>query len=89
MFLQETKWRYYKLTPSSEDYLDNAWISVSGALLLIHAYFLMSPSITDRALKGLEDYHNILRWPSIIFRLTNDLGTSTVCSFFFGIESKF
>nr|POE80650.1 putative terpene synthase 12 [Quercus suber] len=75
-FLQETKWRYYKRTPSSEDYLGNAWISVSGALILVHAYFLMSPSITNRALAGLEDYHNLLRWPSIIFRLCNDLGTS-------------
>ncbi|KAM4103741.1 hypothetical protein ACJW30_06G101000 [Castanea mollissima] len=75
-FLQETKWRYYKCTPSSEDYLDNAWMSASGALILVHAYFLMSPSITNRALEGLEDYHNLLRWPSIIFRLCNDLGTS-------------
>ncbi|KAK4577390.1 hypothetical protein RGQ29_027760 [Quercus rubra] len=75
-FLQETKWCYYKRTPSSEDYLDNAWMSVSGALILVHAYFLMSPSITNRALEGLEDYHNLLRWPSIIFRLCNDLGTS-------------
>lgn len=75
-FLQETKWRYYKRTPSSEDYLDNAWLSSSGALLLVHAYFLMSPSITNRALEGLEDYHNLLRWPSIIFRLCNDLVTS-------------
>ena len=71
------------------DYLDNAWMSVSGALILVHAYFLTSPSITKRALEGLEDYHNLLRWPSIIFRLCNDLVTSTVCSFFFGIESKF
>ncbi|KAK9984748.1 hypothetical protein SO802_034273 [Lithocarpus litseifolius] len=75
-FLQETKWRYYKRAPSSEDYLNNAWMSASGALLLVHAYFLMSQRITNRALEGLEDYHNLLRWPSIIFRLCNDLGTS-------------
>ncbi|OMO99925.1 hypothetical protein COLO4_13037 [Corchorus olitorius] len=35
-----------------------------------------SPHINDKALESLENYHDLLRWPSLIFRLCNDLGTS-------------
>ncbi|KAH7516287.1 hypothetical protein FEM48_Zijuj10G0119300 [Ziziphus jujuba var. spinosa] len=34
--------------------------------------------VTQEALQCLEDYPNILRWPSMIFRLADDLGTSSV-----------
>ncbi|KAB1210108.1 putative terpene synthase 12 [Morella rubra] len=76
-FLREAKWCYNKDIPSFKDYLDNGWLSVSGPLILVHAYFLVTTKFTDQALVGLEKYHDLLRWPSIKFRLYNDLSTST------------
>ncbi|KAK6919436.1 Terpene synthase, N-terminal domain [Dillenia turbinata] len=75
-FLQEAKWLYDKETPTFEEYFENGWLSVSGCVILVHTYFLASPNITRDALDCLEKYHDILRWPSIIFRLCNDLATS-------------
>ncbi|KAL3714802.1 hypothetical protein ACJRO7_006668 [Eucalyptus globulus] len=74
-FLQEAKWSYNKTTPRFEEYLNNGWISSSGHVILIHAYFLSSPSMRREELESLEHYHDILRLPSMIFRLTNDLVT--------------
>ncbi|KAA3463645.1 putative terpene synthase 12 [Gossypium australe] len=75
-FLKEAEWAHSKHVPTFQDYLENAWVSVSGHIFLVHAYFLQSPNITSEALDSLEQYHDILRWPSTIFRLCNDLGTS-------------
>lgn len=77
-FLQEKKWNQNKETPSFEEYLENGWMSSSGGLLLVNAYLSMSKDITKQGLESLQNYHNLLRWPSVIFRLTNDLATSTV-----------
>ncbi|CAK9178940.1 unnamed protein product [Ilex paraguariensis] len=76
-FLVEAEWNYRKQTPTLEDYLENAWRSVSGNVILVHAYFLMSQNVTTEALEYLERHHDILKWSSMIFRLCNDLGTST------------
>lgn len=77
-FLQEAKWSSNKDMPTFKDYLDNAWVSVSGVVILVHAYFLLNRTDTKQALGGLEKYHDLLRWPSTIFRLFNDLSTSAV-----------
>ncbi|XP_062153149.1 tricyclene synthase TPS4, chloroplastic-like [Alnus glutinosa] len=75
-FLQEAKWCSKKDMPTFEDYLNNAWLSVSGAIALVHSYFFLNQKFSKQALEGLEKYHDLLRWPSIIFRLCNDLSTS-------------
>jgi isoprene synthase len=64
--------------PTFEDYLNNAWLSVSGAIALVHSYFFLNQKFSKQALEGLEKYHDLLRWPSIIFRLCNDMSTSMV-----------
>ena len=79
-FLVEAKWYYEGETPKYEDYINNGWVSSSGPLLLTHAYFLASPSITREGLDCLFNNHDLLRLPSIIFRLANDLATSEVCT---------
>ncbi|KAI4295389.1 hypothetical protein L6164_035439 [Bauhinia variegata] len=77
-FLQEAKWQRDKDLPTFEDYLNNAWVSVSGVVILVHSYFMLNHhSITKEALDSLQNHHNLLRTPSTIFRLCNDLGTST------------
>nr|KYP50335.1 hypothetical protein KK1_027914 [Cajanus cajan] len=75
-FLQEAKWCRDKHVPKFEEYLNNAWVSVSGVVILTHAYFLLNHSITKEALESLDNYHSLLQTPSTIFRLCNDLGTS-------------
>ncbi|KAA8524552.1 hypothetical protein F0562_010975 [Nyssa sinensis] len=76
-FLVEAKWRYTKYTPTLDAYLENGWQSVSGVLILVHTYFLMNQNITKEALEGLDKHHDLLRCSSMIFRLSNDLGTSS------------
>ncbi|CAK8576235.1 unnamed protein product [Lathyrus sativus] len=75
-FLQEAKWCNNKHIPKFDDYLNNAWVSVSGVVLLTHSYFLLNHSITKEGLEYLENCHLLLQRPSIIFRLCNDLATS-------------
>ncbi|KAL1325060.1 hypothetical protein HN51_035151 [Arachis hypogaea] len=75
-FLIEAKWCKEKNIPKFEEYLNNAWVSVSGVVILTHAYFLLNHNITKEALDSLHNYHGLLRGPSTIFRLCNDLGTS-------------
>lgn len=77
-FLQEARWSHNKITPPFDEYLENGWVSVSGAVILIHAYFLCGSDITKQGLDSLEKYHDLLRWPSTVFRLCNDLATSSV-----------
>ncbi|KAI7980749.1 hypothetical protein LOK49_Contig111G00009 [Camellia lanceoleosa] len=75
-FLVEAKWCFNKETPTFAAYLENAWRLVSRVVILVHAYFLMTKTITKEALDSLQAYHSLLECSSIIFRLTNDLGTS-------------
>ncbi|KDP35322.1 hypothetical protein JCGZ_09481 [Jatropha curcas] len=76
-YLLEAKWYYNGYTPTLQEYIDNAWISIAGPVTLAHGYFLSKSPITTDALKALNEYPNIIRWSSMIFRLANDLGTSS------------
>ncbi|KAL0437615.1 UNVERIFIED_CONTAM: Isoprene synthase, chloroplastic [Sesamum radiatum] len=75
-FLREAEWRYKKEIPKFDEYLDHGWTSSSGVVLLTHAYFLTSPNITHEAIKALNNGHGLLRTPSTVFRLANDLSSS-------------
>lgn len=75
-FLREAKWSYKKHIPKFDEYLNNGWTSSSGVVLLTHAYFLTTQTITDEAIKSLSDTNGLLRFPSTIFRLANDLSSS-------------
>ncbi|KAF5741462.1 terpene synthase [Tripterygium wilfordii] len=76
-FLQEAKWSHGKCIPTFEEYLENGWRSVSGVLILTHTYFLLGQTISKQALECLENCHQLLRSSSMIFRLCNDMGTSS------------
>ncbi|KAM7500250.1 hypothetical protein LguiA_024664 [Lonicera macranthoides] len=75
-YLVEAKWYHNGYTPTLEEYLENAWISISGPTVLMHAYFFVSNHHSKDALECPEKYSNLIRWSSIILRLTDDLGTS-------------
>ncbi|KAJ9139584.1 hypothetical protein P3X46_030308 [Hevea brasiliensis] len=75
-YLLEAKWYHSGYTPSVEEYSDNAWVSISAPLLLVHAYFAVPNHITKEASECILDYPNIVKWSSLITRLADDLGTS-------------
>ena len=77
-FLVEARWYHTGYTPTLQEYLSNAWISVSGPVILLHSYFFVTNPITEEALESLERNRNIIRWSSLLVRLTDDLGTSSV-----------
>ncbi|KAF5442391.1 hypothetical protein F2P56_035054 [Juglans regia] len=75
-FMLEAKWFYTGYKPSFQEYIENAWISIAAPVVLVHAYFLVTNPITTEALECLEGYPDIIRWSSLLVRLTDDLGTS-------------
>ncbi|KAL7233761.1 hypothetical protein ACSBR1_017382 [Camellia fascicularis] len=76
-YLVEAKWNYSGYIPTSEEYMNNAWISISAPVILTHAYFLCTNPITKEGLECLEKYPNMIRWSATILRLADDLGTSS------------
>ncbi|KAI5658395.1 hypothetical protein M9H77_27188 [Catharanthus roseus] len=76
----KAKWYFSGYTPTLEEYLNNAWISIGALVILVNAYFLVRNSIKKEALECLfldNKYHNIIRCSSMILCLAVDLGTSS------------
>ncbi|XP_020528586.1 (-)-alpha-terpineol synthase [Amborella trichopoda] len=63
-FLVEAKWYKMGYTPTLDEYLSNGWISVSGPLILVHAYFLVAQNITEEAINCISNDQNLIQWPS-------------------------
>ncbi|KAF5952753.1 hypothetical protein HYC85_010697 [Camellia sinensis] len=76
-YLVEAQWYYSGYIPNSEEYMNNAWISISAPVILTYAYFLCTNPITKEGLECLEKYPNMIRWSATILRLADDLGTSS------------
>ncbi|XP_059456694.1 myrcene synthase, chloroplastic-like [Corylus avellana] len=75
-YLLEAKWYYSGYTPSLQEYIENACISISAQVMLVHVYFSITNPITKEALDCLEEFPNIIRWSAVVLRLADDLGTS-------------
>ncbi|XP_048325438.2 myrcene synthase, chloroplastic isoform X4 [Ziziphus jujuba] len=76
-YLQEAKLYYSGYTPTLQEYIENAWVSISAPLVLVHAYFFLNNPITQEELQRLEEYSGIIRSSAIVLRLADDLGTSS------------
>nr|GME18590.1 terpene synthase 10-like [Ipomoea batatas] len=75
--LQEAKWYHSGYTPTYQEYIENAWISIGCPIILVHAFLhVNNPGEDAAALNCLTDYHEIIRLSSMILRLANDKGTS-------------
>lgn len=74
-FLKEAKWYHSGYKPTLEKYLENGAVSVAAPLVLFCAYFLTAEKITVDALDYIDKFPSIMRCPSLVLRLTNDLGT--------------
>ncbi|KAI3846400.1 hypothetical protein MKW92_019530 [Papaver armeniacum] len=75
-YLVEATWFYSGYTPTFEEYMSNAWVSISGPTVQSIAYFLLTDEITEDALESIRKHTDLMRWSSTIFRLVDDLGTS-------------
>lgn len=80
-YLLEAKWFYEGHKPTFDEYMNNAWITISGPLILSCAFFLMNHEITKERLALLNSYPDLIRTSAYAFRLLDDLGTANVCIF--------
>ncbi|KAH0647128.1 hypothetical protein KY290_033128 [Solanum tuberosum] len=77
--LREAKWYYNGYTPSLEEYMDNAWMSIGIPVIVINLFFCVTNPITKEAIESLSKYPHIIRCSATIIRLADDLATSMVC----------
>ncbi|CAL5352012.1 unnamed protein product [Camellia sinensis] len=79
-YLKEVNWAHSGQIPTMEEYVNHAWTSIAAPVMLTHAYLLstnpLSNPITQEELDSLENYHDLIKWSSLIVRLYDDLGTS-------------
>nr|QWD59173.1 terpene synthase 4 [Aconitum carmichaelii] len=75
-YLVESKWFHTGYKPTLDEYLENAWVSITGPMINLHAYVFMTPNITKEALDYLDSSPDLIYWSSMILRLTDDLATS-------------
>nr|QJX58301.1 monoterpene synthase 16 transcript variant 2 [Salvia pomifera] len=76
-FFKEAQWYYSGYTPSLEEYLNNAKVSISSPTIISQVYFTLPNSSTDKeVIESLYEYHNILNLSGMILRLADDLGTT-------------
>ncbi|XP_008460931.2 terpene synthase 10-like isoform X1 [Cucumis melo] len=76
-YLQEAKWYHSNYKPTLEEYMDNAWVSISGPVILVHSYVFATSHIAKEELESLDKTNDIIRWSSTILRLADDLATSS------------
>uniref|UniRef100_A0A7N1A7L4 Uncharacterized protein n=1 Tax=Kalanchoe fedtschenkoi TaxID=63787 RepID=A0A7N1A7L4_KALFE len=75
-YLKEARWYHQGHQPTLKEYMSNARISVGVNLVTVHAYIFYPKPVSEAELKYLESDPDILQWAAIIFRISNDLGTS-------------
>ncbi|KAM0051867.1 putative R-linalool synthase [Helianthus debilis subsp. tardiflorus] len=76
-YLLEARWYYTGHEPTLQEYMDNAWVSISSPLVYMHIRFSSPFSSTDEILEWFEESKNIIYLASFICRLADDLGTSS------------
>nr|QBA83624.1 terpene synthase [Mentha x piperita] len=76
-YLKEAEWFESGYTPTLDEYLNNAKISIGSPTIITQVYLTLLNSSTDQqVLDSLYEYHNILYLSGIVLRLADDLGTS-------------
>ncbi|KAK2969708.1 hypothetical protein RJ640_004214 [Escallonia rubra] len=78
-YLKEAGWFHGGYKQTLDEYLDNAVVSIAAPLMLFCAYFLTTNNITEEALNYIDKLPSIMRSSSLLLRLTDDFGTSSVC----------
>lgn len=76
-YLVEARWYHNGYAPTLEEFLDNAWISIGGNLLLSYAYCINNYVTAEDLEKFSSGYPDIVRYSLMHLRLYNDLATSS------------
>ncbi|KAK1429354.1 hypothetical protein QVD17_11562 [Tagetes erecta] len=76
-YLVEARWYHNGYTPTFQEYLDNASISISGPVILTHAKLCTSIGSTREVMQCMASLENVIHYSSLILRLGDDLETST------------
>jgi hypothetical protein len=79
--LIEARWFSNGYTPTVDEYIENASISVGGPAAIVHAYVQLGCTISKEALDCFKRDSEPIYWASLITRLSDDLGTSEVQMF--------
>lgn len=77
-FFKEAQWYYSGYTPTLEEYLNNAKVSISSPTIISQVYFTLATSTEKTVIESVYGYHNILYLSGMILRLADDLGTTQV-----------
>ena len=80
-YLLEAKWYHKEIKPTLEDYLENAWVSVTWPLMLLHSFFFATNPKENEILEMKHHYPSIIQLSSKMVRLADDLGTAPVCDY--------
>ncbi|XP_047951966.1 terpene synthase 10-like [Salvia hispanica] len=75
-FMQEAQWHVAGCTPSLDEYINNGWISSSAPVILSNTFFLSTNPIQKIVVDSLYQYPDLVKCPSMILRLANDIATS-------------
>ncbi|CAN8308194.1 unnamed protein product [Cochlearia groenlandica] len=70
--LREAEWSSDKLTPSLEDYMDNAYTSFALGPIILPATYLIGPPLPEEAVESPE-YNQLYKLVSTMGRLLNDI----------------
>ncbi|MFS7971624.1 putative R-linalool synthase [Helianthus anomalus] len=76
-YMVEARWYHSGYKPTLQEYLENAYISIGGPIILKNVICLRSFSSNEEMMQCVESAGDIIRYSSMIFRLANDLGTSS------------
>nr|ANO43014.1 terpene synthase 23 [Tripterygium wilfordii] len=76
-FLVEAEWFHSRYKPTLEEYMNNAFTTIGGPSVIAHGYLFAPNPIRETELNFLENDPDLVRYLSSIFRLQDDLGTSS------------
>ncbi|KAI3687972.1 hypothetical protein L1987_81678 [Smallanthus sonchifolius] len=76
-YLVEARWYHSGHTPTLEDYLNNACITIGSPLTFMHIKCSTSITSTQEILQWLEETKTVVNHTALIVRLADDLATSS------------
>ncbi|KAJ0017681.1 hypothetical protein Pint_11296 [Pistacia integerrima] len=75
-YMTEARWYHNQYKPTLDEYLNNAYLSITGPIIATLSYISSTNPILEKDLEFLESIPDIVKWSSLVFRLQDDLGTS-------------
>lgn len=76
--MAEAKWFYEGHIPSFNEYINNAWVTISIPVIAANAFFMMNEKIGEDRLSLIHNYDELIQTTSLAIRLLDDLVTSNV-----------